>query len=62
VCVPRALAREVARDAVAQEHLEEFVLAEIDKGAALPGVYPPDAETRARYAAWAEEHPPPGML
>ncbi len=58
VCLPRTLAREVARDAVAQEHLEEFVQAEIEAGAALPGVYPPDSETRARYAAWAERNPP----
>jgi regulator of RNase E activity RraA len=58
VCVPRELVREVARDAVAQEHLEEYVQARIDAGSALPGVYPPNNETRARYAAWAEENPP----
>jgi regulator of RNase E activity RraA len=62
VCVPRELAGEVARDAVAQEHLEEFVEAQIDAGAALPGVYPPNAETRVRYAAWAEQNPPPITL
>jgi regulator of RNase E activity RraA len=62
VCVPRELAREVARDAVAQEHLEEFVQAEVAAGAALPGVYPPNTETRARYAAWAERNPPPVQL
>ncbi|MEQ7124726.1 ribonuclease activity regulator RraA [Actinopolymorpha sp. B11F2] len=62
VCVPRDLAAEVARDAVAQEHLEEFVEAEIAAGAALPGVYPPNTETRARYAAWAERNPPPVQL
>ena len=62
VCVPRELAREVARDALAQEHLEEFVQAEIDAGAALPGVYPPNQETRVRYAAWAEQNPAPIQL
>jgi regulator of RNase E activity RraA len=62
VCVPRELAREVARDAVAQEHLEEFVHGEIEGGAALPGIYPPSTETRARYAAWAEHHPPSVQL
>jgi regulator of RNase E activity RraA len=62
VCVPRELADEVARDAVAQEHLEEYIQAEIEAGAALPGVYPPSAETRVRYAAWAERNPPPVPL
>jgi len=62
VCIPRAMAAEVARDAVAQEHLEEFIQKEIDAGAALPGIYPPSTETRARYAAWAEKHPPPVEL
>ncbi len=60
VCVPRELAAEVARDAVAQEHLEEFVQAEIEAGAALPGVYPPNEQTRERYRAWAKDHPPRG--
>lgn len=59
VCVPRELAAEVARDAVAQEHLEEFVQAQIEAGAALPGVYPPNDDTMARYRAWAVDNPPP---
>ncbi|MET9021220.1 ribonuclease activity regulator RraA [Actinopolymorpha sp. NPDC004070] len=58
VCVPRELAAEVARDAVAQEHLEEFVQAEIEAGAALPGIYPPNEQTRERYRAWAKGNPP----
>lgn len=58
VCVPRELAAEVARDAIAQEHLEEFVQAEIEAGAALPGVYPPNEQTRERYRAWAKDNPP----
>ena len=49
--IPAALADEVARDAAAQEHLEAFVLARIDAGAALPGTYPPDEATRAAYEA-----------
>lgn len=52
VAIPRALADEVARDAVAQEDLEAFVLERIGGGAALPGTYPPNAETRAAYDAW----------
>jgi len=52
VVIPRHLADEVARDAVAQELLEIFVLEEIEKGRALPGTYPPNAETLARYREW----------
>ena len=49
VCLPAHLADEVARDAVEQERLEEFVLARIESGLPLRGTYPPDSETRAEY-------------
>ena len=49
VCIPRALAAEVAEAAVEQERLERFILAEVDGGAALPGTYPPGEELLARY-------------
>jgi len=59
VCVPRELAAEVARGAVAQEHLEQFLQQRVAEGARLRGTYPPDERTRADYAAWAAEHPVP---
>lgn len=59
VVLPRHLAAEVAEAAAAQEHLEEFIQQEIAAGAALPGTYPPNEDTRARYAQWAKENPPP---
>ena len=49
VCLPAHLADEVARDAVEQEKLEEFVLARIESGRPLRGTYPPDETTRAEY-------------
>src|SRR5258706_53016 len=49
VVIPRHLADEVARDAIEQELLEVFVLQKIEQGRALPGTYPPNAETLARY-------------
>ena len=52
VVIPAALAGEVAELAAAQERFEAWVLDEVEKGASLPGLYPPDAETRARYEAW----------
>lgn len=62
VCLPRHLVTEVARDALRQEHRELFLAAEIDAGAALPGTYPPDERTLARYEAWARDHPLPVQL
>jgi regulator of RNase E activity RraA len=51
ICIPRELATEVADAAVEQERLERFIAAEIDRGAALPGTYPPSDDLLARYRA-----------
>ena len=49
VVVPAALVAEIATLGLEQERLEEWILGEVQKGVALPGLYPPNAETRARY-------------
>jgi regulator of RNase E activity RraA len=54
VCIPRELAPEVADAAVEQEQLERFIAGEIDRGAALPGTYPPGDSLLARYRASVE--------
>jgi regulator of RNase E activity RraA len=51
VLIPKAHVEEVARNGVEQEKLEAWIMREIDKGVPLPGLYPPDAATRARYEA-----------
>jgi regulator of RNase E activity RraA len=51
VVVPQALLAEVAAEAAEQERLEEWIMREVARGAALPGLYPMSAETRARYEA-----------
>jgi len=51
VVIPAAHAELVATAGPEQERLEEWILAEVSRGAALPGLYPPDAATRARYEA-----------
>jgi regulator of RNase E activity RraA len=51
VLIPEKLVAEVAAQAPEQERFEAWVMTEIDKGAALPGLYPPNAETKARYEA-----------
>ena len=52
VIVPNGIAAEVARDAAEQERLETFVALQVKKGHAVPGLYPPNDETRAAYAKW----------
>jgi regulator of RNase E activity RraA len=49
VVIPQALAGDVAAAAAEQERLEAWIMGEVEKGAVLPGLYPPDEETRARY-------------
>ncbi|MFN4277266.1 MAG: ribonuclease activity regulator RraA [Ferrovibrio sp.] len=51
VLIPQALVTEVTAEAVEQEKLETWIMGEVDKGTPLPGLYPPNAETKARYEA-----------
>lgn len=51
VVIPQALAAEVATLAAEQEAQEAWIMNEIAAGAALPGLYPPDAANLARYEA-----------
>jgi len=53
--IPRHLADEVARDAAEQEKMEAFILERIEEGAALPGTYPPNAQTRAAFEGWRKD-------
>jgi regulator of RNase E activity RraA len=52
VVIPRALLNEVVEAAVEQEKLEDWIIAEVQAGASLPGLYPPNAENKARYEAF----------
>jgi regulator of RNase E activity RraA len=60
VLIPAALVEETAALGQEQERLEAWILEEVKKGAALPGLYPPNAENQARYKAHARipTHPP----
>ncbi|MBS4047568.1 MAG: ribonuclease activity regulator RraA [Alphaproteobacteria bacterium] len=49
VLIPQAMVEEVTKEAIEQEKLETWIMGEIDKGVPLPGLYPPNAETKARY-------------
>ncbi|HKU97248.1 MAG TPA: ribonuclease activity regulator RraA [Vineibacter sp.] len=60
VVVPRHIANDVARDSADQEHLEKFIALQVMKGKAIPGLYPPNDETRAAYKAWVAAGEPTG--
>ncbi|MCU0938059.1 MAG: ribonuclease activity regulator RraA [Burkholderiaceae bacterium] len=52
VVIPQALLDEVIAAAAEQEQFEAWILGEVERGAALPGLYPPNEDNKARYAAW----------
>jgi len=51
VLIPAALLDEMLALAPEQERLESWIMSQVENGAALPGLYPPNAENRARYQA-----------
>jgi regulator of RNase E activity RraA len=51
VLIPAALLEEILALAPEQERLETWIMGEVQKGASLPGLYPPNAENKARYLA-----------
>lgn len=51
VLIPAALLDAVVAAAGEQEQLEAWIMREVEQGAALPGLYPPNAENQARYEA-----------
>ena len=53
VLIPAALLDEVIPAAVEQERLEGWIMSQVAAGVPLPGLYPPNEESRARYEAWA---------
>lgn len=51
VLIPAAYLEEMLQLAPEQERLETWIMKQVDAGAALPGLYPPNAENKARYQA-----------
>lgn len=56
VVIPQALVEATAVAGLEQELFESWVHGEVTRGATLPGLYPPDDETRARFQAWRDGH------
>ena len=51
VLIPQALLADVVQASVEQERLENWIMGEVEAGASLPGLYPPNAENKTRYEA-----------
>jgi regulator of RNase E activity RraA len=58
VVIPQAILAEITEMAAEQEAQEAWIMGEVEKGAALPGLYPPNDENKARYAAWRKSQKP----
>lgn len=52
VVIPQALLDEVLAEAPEQERMEAWIVSEVERGEKLPGLYPMNAETKARYDAF----------
>lgn len=54
--IPAHLAEEIAEECTGMESFEDFVLEEVNAGAAIIGLYPPTKEeNQKKYAAWREK-------
>jgi regulator of RNase E activity RraA len=51
VLIPQAFLEHVLAEGPEQERMEAWIVNEVNNGAQLPGLYPMNAETKARYAA-----------
>ncbi len=55
IVIPPRLVVEVVAAAIVQEHEETFIAAMVAAGQGVDGLYPMNAEWKARYRAWQEE-------
>ena len=55
IVIPDAYLNDVLSAGPEQEKLEAWVLSEVEAGAELPGLYPPNAENQARYVKATSE-------
>ncbi len=52
VLIPQDILDDVIEASVEQERLEAWIMEEVNAGAALPGLYPPNEANKAKYEAW----------
>ena len=57
VVIPQLLVDYVASEGAEHELYEGWVVSEVENGVKLPGLYPPNDDAKARYAAWRKSRP-----
>lgn len=55
VVIPAAFINDVLELAPEQERVEGWIMQQVNEGAALPGLYPTNAENKARYQEWKRQ-------
>lgn len=55
ILIPSTHLEEVLADGPEQERFEAWVVEEVNRGAALPGLYPPNQESQARYEKYCSK-------
>jgi regulator of RNase E activity RraA len=55
VVIPKDLVAFCAAEGAEHELLESWLVQEVENGAALPGLYPPNEENRKRYESWKKQ-------
>ena len=55
VVIPQNLVEFVAHEGTEHERMESYIVSEVEKGAALPGLYPMNEETKARCELWKKQ-------
>ena len=55
VVIPQNLVGFVAEEGAEHERMETWIVSEVERGAKLPGLYPMNDETKARYEAWKKK-------
>ena len=58
VVIPNAMLADVVAASVEQEELEAWIMNEVQAGVPLPGLYPPNKETKARYEEFRKKTTP----
>jgi hypothetical protein len=53
--IPKDLVDFAAHEGAEHELYESWVVSEVEKGVPLPGLYPPNDDAKARYAAWRKQ-------
>ncbi|MDO5619782.1 fumarylacetoacetate hydrolase family protein [Kocuria sp.] len=59
VVIPRALAQEVAQEALAKEHEDSWVFDRVAEGHPVDNLFPPAGEWKQKFQQWLLEHPVP---